>query len=88
VACATKNAKGNKCQTGHRHNGTAITLAVIAKFGEAFEAGAAKPCRLLARNGSAELSNECLILGAKQTSEIRAVTSAYDPRQTSDRFPL
>jgi hypothetical protein len=25
VACATKNAKGNKCQTGHRHNGTAIT---------------------------------------------------------------
>ena len=47
MACATKNAKGNKCQTGHRHNGTAITLAVIAKFGEAFEAGAAKPCRLL-----------------------------------------
>jgi hypothetical protein len=50
VASATKNAKGNKCQTGHRHNGTAITLAVIAKFGEAFEAGAAKPCRLLALN--------------------------------------
>jgi hypothetical protein len=49
VACATKNSKGNKCQTGHRHNGTAITLAVIAKFGEAFEAGAAKPCRLLCR---------------------------------------
>jgi hypothetical protein len=51
VACATKNAKGNKCQTGHRHNGTAITLAVIAKFGEAFEAGAAKLRPFFARRG-------------------------------------
>ena len=36
----------------------------------------------MARNGSAELSNECLILGVKQTSEIRAVTSPFDPLRT------
>jgi hypothetical protein len=27
-----QNAKGNKCQAGHRHNGTAITLAVTASL--------------------------------------------------------
>jgi hypothetical protein len=48
AAFATKNAKGNECQAGRRHNGTALTPALIVKFGEAFEAGAAKPCRLLA----------------------------------------
>ena len=26
------NAKGNKCRAGHRHNGTAITLAVIVSL--------------------------------------------------------
>jgi hypothetical protein len=68
VACATKNAKGNKCQTGHRHNGTAITLAVIAKFGEALEAGAAKPCRILALNDAFGMSAKRSLSGAKRTS--------------------
>ena len=36
-------------------------------------------CRPLARSRSAELSNECPMLGVKQTSKIRAVTSAFGP---------
>ena len=39
-------------------------------------------CRLLARSRSAELSNECPMLGVKQTSKIRAVTSAFDAVET------
>jgi hypothetical protein len=40
---------------------------------------------LMARNGSDELSNECLMLGVKQTSKIKVVTSACDPHVWSGR---
>jgi hypothetical protein len=37
---------------------------------------------LLTRNGRAQISNECLILGVKPTSKIRAITSAFDAKRT------
>ena len=40
----------------------------------------------MAQNGRAELSNERLMLGVKQTSKIKAVTSACDPRRTLLRY--
>ena len=39
--------------------------------------------RRLVRSRGAELSNECLMLGVKQTSKIKAITSACDPERTS-----
>lgn len=68
MACSTKNAKGNKCQTGH--NSTAITLAGAAKFGEAFEVGTARlglSSRVVAMAlfGRQSLIDECPLLGVK-----------------------
>jgi hypothetical protein len=40
----------------------------------------------VARNGSAELSNECLMLGVKPTSKARAAISVDDPTRESATY--
>ena len=65
------------------HTGRAeIGTRLVKPYGKSDDPSEIVRMPQMAPNGIAELSNECLMLGVKQTSEIRAVTSAYDPEPT------